>query len=163
MVVCIAIGNALRGDDGVGNYALRLITPAPSDRVQRIEVCQLTPELACAIALADAVFFLDADPSAAEVVLAPVEPPSGNASPLAHSMSPAELVATAQRLYAFAGKALLCRIPAKQFEYGEELTPQAKAAARSAAKMIAEYASLQGWIQKSQPAESRRESKSEGP
>jgi Ni,Fe-hydrogenase maturation factor len=49
----------------------------------------------------------------------------------------------ARRLYAFAGEALLCHIPAKHFEYGEELTPQAIAAARSAAKMIAEYASLE--------------------
>jgi len=141
MVVCIAIGNALRGDDGVARYAVRLI--ASSDRIHVLEVCQLTPELACVIARGDVVFFLDADPSAAKVVLAPVETPCGNGSPLAHSMSPAELVAMARRLYAFAGEALLCRIPAKQFEYGEELTPQAKAAARSAAKMIAEYASLE--------------------
>jgi len=152
MVVCIAIGNTLRGDDGVAHYALRLIATTPDDRnrvawgprvpadqVRLLEVFQLTPELACIIAPADVVFFLDADSSAAEVVLAPIEMPCGNGSALAHSMSPAELVAIARHLYAFAGEAVLCRIPAKQFEFGEELTPQAKAAAESAAKMVTEY------------------------
>jgi len=142
MVICIAIGNALRGDDGVARYALSLIPS--SDRMRLMEVFQLTPELACEIATADVVFFLDADASAAEVALAPIETHAGNGSPLVHSMSPAELVAVARRLYAFAGQALLCRIPAKQFGFGEELTLEAKAAARSAASMIAEYAAWTG-------------------
>jgi hydrogenase maturation protease len=137
MVVCIAIGNTLREDDGVAHYALQMI--APCDRVRRIQVFQLAPELACEIASADLVCFLDADPSAEKPVLAPIETDGTHASPMAHCMNPSEVVAIAQDLYAFAGKALLCRIPAKQFGYTEELTADSKAAARTAAQMITEY------------------------
>jgi hydrogenase maturation protease len=137
MVVCIAIGNTLREDDGVAHYALRLIEPG--GQVRLLEVFQLTPELACEIASANLVFFLDADPSTTTTVLAPIEIGYAHSSPLAHSMSPADVVALARDLYAFAGKALLCRIPARQFGYGEELTAEAKAAACGAAKMMTEY------------------------
>jgi len=140
MVVCIAIGNSLREDDGVAHHALRLI--APNDNVRLLQVFQLAPELACEIARADLVFFLDADASAETTMLTPIETDGAYGGPMAHSMSPAEVVAIASDLYAFAGKALLCRIPAKQFGFGEELTAAAKAAARSAAKVIVEYVAL---------------------
>lgn len=155
MVVCIAIGNTLREDDGVAHHALQLIASTPADencvarvprgsgdQVRLMQVFQLAPELACEIASADLVFFLDADPSAEQTALTPIETDGARGSPMAHSMSPAEVVAIARDLYAFAGKALLCRIPAKQFGYGEELTAEAKAAARAAAKTITEYVAL---------------------
>jgi Ni,Fe-hydrogenase maturation factor len=72
----------------------------------------------------------------------PIETDGAHSGPIAHSMSPQEVVTIARDLYAFAGKALLCRIPAKQFGYTEELTADSKAAARSAAQMITEYVAL---------------------
>jgi Ni,Fe-hydrogenase maturation factor len=75
-------------------------------------------------------------------VLAPIETNSAHGSPMAHSMSPAEGVAIARDLYAFAGKAFLCRIPAKQFGYGEQLAAESKAAAWTAAQMISDYVAL---------------------
>ena len=140
MIVCIAIGNTLREDDGVAHRALRLITPG--DQVRLLEVFQLTPELACEIASADLVFFLDADASAENTVLTPIETDGAHGSPIAHSVSPAEVVAIARDLYAFAGKAVLCRIPAKQFGFGEALTTEAEAAARAAALLVTEYVAL---------------------
>jgi hydrogenase maturation protease len=140
MVVCIAIGNTLREDDGVAQRALRLIDPG--DQVRLLEVFQLAPELACEIASADLVFFLDADPSAENTVITPIESDGAHGSPIAHSISPVEVVAIARDLYAFAGKALLCRIPAKRFGFGEELTAAAEAAARVAAQMVTEYIAL---------------------
>ena len=155
MVVCIAIGNTLREDDGVAGHALRLIASTstgenradpepgpPGDQVRLLEVFQLLPELACEIASADLVFFLDADACAENTFLTLIETDSAHGSPLAHSMSPAEVVAMSRDLYAFAGKALLCHIPAKRFGFGEALTTEAEKAARSAAQMIVEYAAL---------------------
>ena len=137
MVVCIAIGNTLREDDGVAHHALRLI--APGDKVRLMQVFQLAPEVACEIASAELVFFLDADASVEQVAIMPIEPDGAHGSPMAHSMTPAEVVAIARDLYGFAGKALLCRIPAKQFGFGEALTTEAEAAARGAAQMITDY------------------------
>jgi hydrogenase maturation protease len=138
VVVCVAMGNSLRGDDGVAQRALQLI--APGGYVRLRQVCQLTPELAAEIAItgADTVFFLDADPSSTETTLEPVETRSTRGTPLAHSMSPAEVLELTRRLYGFAGEAFLCRIPAKYFEHGERLSPQAEAGAHAAAKMIQE-------------------------
>lgn len=138
MVVCVAIGNSLRGDDGVAQRVLQLI--APGGHVRLRQVCQLTPELAAEIAIAgaDTVFFLDADPSSTETTLETVEPRSTRGTPLAHSMSPGEVLELTRRLYGFVGKAFLCRIPAKYFELGEGLSPQAEAVAHAAAKMIQE-------------------------
>lgn len=140
MVVCIAIGNPLREDDGVARHALRLIEPG--DQIYLFEVLQLLPELASEIASADLVFFLDADASAENTVLTPIETDSAHGSPLAHSMSPAELVAMSRDLFAFAGKALLCHIPAKHFGFGEAVSNEAETAARSAAQMVTEYLAL---------------------
>jgi hydrogenase maturation protease len=132
------MGNSLRGDDGVAQRALQLIAPGGHARLRR--VCQLTPELAAEIAIAgaDTVFFLDADPSSTETTLEPVELRSTRGTPLAHSMSPAEVLELTRRLYGFAGEAFLCRIPAKYFGQGEGLSPQAEAGAHAAAKMMQE-------------------------
>jgi hydrogenase maturation protease len=135
MILCMAIGNTLRGDDAVAHRTLSLLTP--NDQVRSLDVLQLTPELASEIAAADVVVFLDADPSAVKATLIPIEPHRGS-TPIAHSMGPAEVVAIARRLYAFAGEAFLCRIPAMHLAHGEGLTPQAETAAQSAAKLIEE-------------------------
>jgi hydrogenase maturation protease len=65
LVLCIAIGNPLRGDDGVAHHVLELLPQYEQMRV--LEVIQLMPELASEITGADAVIFLDADASVTEV------------------------------------------------------------------------------------------------
>lgn len=134
MVICIAIGNLLRGDDGVAHRALQLI--APSEHVQLREVFQLTPELASDIANAEAVIFLDADPASVAATLQEMEALPVARSPLAHKISPAEVLELARRLYGFAGQAFLCRIPAADFGHGQKLSAQAEAGAHAAARMI---------------------------
>jgi Ni,Fe-hydrogenase maturation factor len=98
-------------------------------------VLQLTPELACEIAGAPVVVFVDADPHAAEPRIEPVMPYGGSGTPLGHTMSAAEVVGLAQRLYGFRGAAYLCRVPAAGFE-GEGLSPHAEAGARGAAELL---------------------------
>jgi len=140
LVLCIAIGNPLRGDDGVARRASALL---PQDeQIRVLEVIQLTPELASEIARTDAVIFLDADPSITEVAFEPVESYPTHSTTLTHSIRPSEVLETARRLYGFAGEALLCRIPAWQFETGEGLTRQAEKAACSAAGLVGEHISL---------------------
>jgi len=136
LVLCIAIGNPLRGDDGVARRALQLLPS--TEQIRLLEVIQLTPELAAA----DAVIFLDSDSSIAEVTSEAVREYPTRSMSISHFMNPFELLEMARRLYSFAGEALLCRIPARQFEPGERLTRRAEDAARSAVKLVKELPSL---------------------
>jgi len=134
LILCIAIGNHLLGDDGVAHRALELFGAAEQVRV--LSVIQLMPELAAEIAASDAVVFLDADCSIANVSFGVLDDSSSGGTPLTHFLGPSELLAMARGLYSFAGEAFLCRIPATQFEPGERLTPQAEESARSAAELL---------------------------
>jgi len=125
----IAIGNPLRRDDGVA-HAVRL-----PPGVERRDVLQLTPELAEEIAPYDAVVFIDADASAGELRIEPVNSlPS--ASPLTHVSKPAEIVALARALFGFSGGAYACRIPASEFSIGRGLSPGAKGFASQVGREI---------------------------
>lgn len=147
MVLCIAIGNPLRGDDGVARRALRLLPRA--EQMRTLEVVQLTPELASEIAAADAVIFFDADSTIAKVMFEAVRDCSSRSVPLTHSMHPSELLEIARRLYSFAGEAFLCRIPAWHFEPSEGLSSEAEDAAYSVAKLVEEHLFL--WMAQHQP------------
>lgn len=147
MVLCIAIGNPLRGDDGVALRALRLLPQA--EQMRTLEVVQLTPDLASEIAAADAVIFFDADSTIARVIFEAVRDCSARNVPLTHSMHPSELLEIARLLYSFAGESFLCRIPARQFEPSEGLSSEAEDAACSAAKLVEEHLFL--WMAQHQP------------
>jgi len=136
VVLCIAIGNPLRGDDGVALRALLLISPQPGLRL--IETHQLLPELAADIAAADTVCFLDADPNCSEVTIVAIEPEPARAMTLAHHLSIADMLTLAIRLYGFSGQAFQCHIPAKQLQHGSKLSLSAEKAACQAAKIINE-------------------------
>lgn len=128
--LAIAIGNVLRGDDGVAHAALELM--------EQIDCCscfQLTPEHAAEIAGYDAVVFVDADAEAGQTIVEPLRerqlPPQ-----MTHIWSPAEIVALARALFRFTGRAFVCRIPAEDFSASERLSPRAAAQAREAARQL---------------------------
>ena len=110
--LAIAIGNPLRGDDGVAH---QVHIPG----FERQDVLQLTPELAEEIASFELVVFLDASMTATKLHLEPVGPSAG--SPLTHFCSPGEIVALARGLFGFAGRAYLCHIPASDFSSDEHI------------------------------------------
>jgi hydrogenase maturation protease len=134
-MVCIAIGNPLRGDDGVAHRVLELL--GPRDGVLHRSVHQLTPDLALEISIARKVIFIDADPLCACPRVDPLPPNEfRRPSPLAHTMTAAEVVSLAHHLYGFAGAAFLCRVPAANFDGGEKLTLMAESGARSTAESL---------------------------
>ena len=123
-VLCIAIGNSLRGDDGVAHrVAARM---EPRDEVVTCGVFQLTPETAPEVARAETVVFLDADIDAREPAIEAVNACDVRGTPLAHSMTPREIVWLAKRLYGFAGQVKLNRLPVESFD-GEGLSEAAEA------------------------------------
>jgi hydrogenase maturation protease len=135
-VLCIAVGNPWRGDDGAAHRVLELIAPAPG--LTRYGVLQLTPELAAEVARVEAVLFIDADVSAEEPSVERLAFGQVRGTPLAHSMTAAEVVYLAERLYGFAGIAFTCRVPAARFD-GTELSPEAEAGAVAVAAMVRNF------------------------
>lgn len=131
----IAIGNTLRGDDGVSHYILDRLEPRAGEIA--IGVFQLTPEIAPEVARAETVIFIDADVDAIEPSIDPIATNAIRGTPLAHSLTPAEIVCLAERLYGFAGQAYLCRVPVASFD-GEQLSPVAEAAAEGALALLRE-------------------------
>jgi hydrogenase maturation protease len=141
----VAMGNPLRGDDGVGWLIADAVERAGAPAGARVVRCrQLLPELAVAVASASAVVLVDAavdvPPGAVRVTpVAPVAAPE--VSP--HDLSPGALLALARVLAGAAPPAWLVAVGGARFSYGEGLSapvraavPAAAAAARS--RMIAE-------------------------
>ena len=127
----IAIGNPLRGDDGVAAVLLEELAEelggwsTPAAELQAVH--QLTPELALALAQASRVLFLDACVSSrtTEPWIEPLGPAQSslNAPGLAtslstHSLEPPALQAMACTLYEWKGEASLLRVPAFAFPHG---------------------------------------------
>ncbi len=127
----IAIGNHLRGDDGVAHHVADLL-----HGVTPLRVHQLTPEIAAELQNTDTVIFLDADPDAEAPSLERIEGPAGTTGPLSHSMTPGTVVAIASRLCGFHGKAWLCRLPARDFSASTELSSEAVAHLNHAAQLV---------------------------
>lgn len=131
----IAIGNSLRRDDGVAHRVLALVGPL-ADVLTR-DVMQLMPELAMEFALAEKVFFIDADTTVGKPHVEAI-PASVRSQSLAHSLLPEAVVALSRKLYGFHGQAYLCRVPGADFSMGETLTETAEENAVGAARLLRE-------------------------
>jgi Ni,Fe-hydrogenase maturation factor len=129
----IAAGNPLRHDDGAAHCTLELLARLPDTEAR--SVLQFTPELAQEIAPFESVVFIDADVRATAVTLDPVE--TEPVTPvLSHASSPAEIVALSRSLFNFAGRAFLCRIPARDVSAGEGLSRRTARFAAQAARLV---------------------------
>lgn len=129
----IAIGNALRHDDGVAQHVLEALDGRTD--IDKESVQQLTPEMADQIRSYATVVFVDAHANAkypmvqlVNKVFAPM--------PLTHVASPAELVAVARALFGFSGHAYVCRVPASDFSEGEGLSGRSRGFVGQAAREI---------------------------
>jgi Ni,Fe-hydrogenase maturation factor len=98
---------------------------------------QLTPELSIEIARARNVIFIDADVNGGAPHIEPIVQRELRGSPLAHAMTPAEVVCLAARLFGFDGAAFVCHVPGIDFDPGEGLSAEAEANAHRATHIIA--------------------------
>ena len=133
MTLCIAVGNPLRGDDGVGRRVLDLLE---SRAALFLRVQQLTPELSEEIARAQNVIIIDADVTPGTPRIERIAPQQVRGSPLTHAMTPAEVVGLAVHLFGFDGEAFLCHVPGITFDPGEGLSTEAEANAHRAAELV---------------------------
>ena len=117
----IAIGNPLRGDDGVGPAVGALLE---RDGLRVLTVQELGPELAEEIAAARAVVFVDARAGGTpgEVTVERLQPAaSGGAS--SHALTPEILLAVAERLHGAPPPSALVAVAGRDFELQERLSP----------------------------------------
>jgi len=127
MFLVIGYGNELRRDDGVGPRVARTVAEWGVPGVCALAVHQLTPELADDIARAEEVMFVDAavDGDTGKMSVQPVRAALSN-TPMNHVSSPPTLLALAEVLYDRRPIAWLLTVPARDFSFGEDLSPEAE-------------------------------------
>jgi hydrogenase maturation protease len=137
----IGYGNALRGDDGAGYIAAELLRERiHNPQVEVLSVQQLTPELMEPVSRVRQVVFIDAAVMgrAGSYQRVPLRPAPA-CSRFTHHATPESLLAGAQSLYGHTPEAMLCTIPGRFFELGQELTPSVR---RAVEALIEELATI---------------------
>jgi len=115
----VGFGHPLRHDDAVGLWVASRLEGTEGLEVISGQI--LTPELIPRVAEAELVLFVDARPGTGPVRWEPVR--AGRLPGLDHALSPAGLLAWAQRLFGRAPRAWLVTVPARDFSFGEGLSP----------------------------------------
>lgn len=133
----IGFGSDLRSDDAIGPAVARAVGELGLPRVRSLDVTQLTPELAEAIAGAAAVVFVDAtiDAVPGGVLSAPVAAAALD-EPIGHLGNPRSLLALAEALFHRAAPAWLVRIGVGNLELGDRLSPVVEAAVPAAVEVV---------------------------
>jgi len=121
----IGYGNTLRGDDGAGVAAARRLADRLGDAVDVLTAHQLLPELACEIADAAAVVFIDASVALppGRVAVTPLAATTIDPGPTAHHLTPAALLAMAGCLFGRQPRAHAVAVGVAALDYGERLSP----------------------------------------
>jgi hydrogenase maturation protease len=139
-ILVLGYGNPLRGDDGLGWHAARLLEAHPWDPATTVQVhaChQLTPELAALLAAFDLAIFIDARQPAAPPTAVPhpapvqcvrLEAAEPAAWRLSHHLTPAALLRCARELYGACPAAVVLAVVGADFGYRETLSPGVQAA-----------------------------------
>jgi hydrogenase maturation protease len=124
-VLVIGYGNPLRGDDGLGMHAARLLADDPRLLGARvIERHQLTPELAADFSEAALVVLVDANvvDEAGAVSVRRLEAATGSGPGSSHHTDPADLAALARELWGASPAVFLVSVGAASLEMGETLS-----------------------------------------
>ncbi len=150
MLLVLAYGNPLRGDDAVGWWIAEGLRDHPDTEV--VCVHQLVPELAARIGGAGGVLFVDAAVGAAAgevTVRTLVADPQGSA--FGHVLPPSNLLYLARTLAGWAPEARLLTVSGREFGFSTSLSagvfealPGAVRKARAILETLARAASVVG-------------------
>jgi hydrogenase maturation protease len=126
-IVIIGYGNAMRGDDAIGHKIAQRIAQWDLPDVRVIATPRLTAELSEALSRAHLAIFVHAAPPARgeQVQLRELEPcPSRVTS--AHLEDPCALLSITQATYGRYPYAWWMTVPAVNFDFGQNLSPEAE-------------------------------------
>jgi hydrogenase maturation protease len=121
-LLVIGYGNTLRSDDGVGPKVADAVAALALPGVRALAFPLLTPELADPVSQARVVIFVDAAVDAPREVQMRKLAPADTSQIMAHSASPATLLALARDVFGHAPEAWLLTIPAESIGIGEGLS-----------------------------------------
>ena len=126
-IVIIGYGDAMRGDDAVGHKIAQKVSQWNLPQVRVIATPRLTPELSEALSRAHlAVFIHAAPPSRGEdVQLRELEPCASRVT-VAHIEDPCALLSITQATYGRYPYAWWMTVPAVNFDFGQNLSPEAE-------------------------------------
>jgi len=125
-LLVIGYGNTLRSDDGVGPKVADTVAALALPGVRALTLPLLTPELADPVSQARVVIFVDATVDAPREVQLRELAPADTSQIMAHSASPATLLALARDVFGHAPEAWLLTIPVENIDIGEELSAFAR-------------------------------------
>lgn len=133
----VGYGSTLRGDDAAGVRVAEAFARLDLPGVRAVPVHQLMPEMAEELSHVERAVFVDAAREVPDVtvdLLIPddVAPPGV----MAHHITPSSLLRMAGLLYNHAPPAWMIRIPAKDFESHDAMTPETQAAVRIAIERV---------------------------
>lgn len=123
-MMVVGYGNTLRRDDGLG---VRVAEAFAELRLPGVEVVirhQLVPELAETVAKASCVVFVDASSCGGDKPELVRMKPSNSNGVFAHASDPASILALAAQLYNGHPEAWSLNMPAHDFGFGEEISPE---------------------------------------
>jgi hydrogenase maturation protease len=140
-LLVIGYGNTLRSDDGVGPKVADAIAVLALPGVHALNCPLLTPELADPVSQARVAVFVDAAVDAPREVQLRKLAPADTSQIMAHSASPATLLALARDVFGHAPEAWLLTIPAENIGIGEELSAFTRRGLDTAVERIKRLAS----------------------
>jgi hydrogenase maturation protease len=142
VTVVIGVGNELRGDDGVGVAAVRLLEGAVSGDV-RLETCEGEPVAlletwaGCERAIVVDAMQSGAEPGTIRRIAAHEEPlPPELHRPSTHLLGVAEAIELARALGRLPAELVVYAVEGERFAAGESLSPSAVTAAAEVAAAI---------------------------
>jgi len=140
-VLVLALGNSLRGDDGLAWHAARRLETSAAGKSLEVVACrQLTPELAELVAEAQRVIFVDAAVNVppGEVRWEAVHAGTGGRGGFSHQLKPAALLGYTKSLFGAHPEAFQVSVGGKSFDYWEGLSPEAQARLPELVRVIEE-------------------------
>jgi hydrogenase maturation protease len=129
-VLVLALGNPLRGDDGVGWLAAQHLDALADGKALEVVTChQLTPELVGLVAGAQRVIFVDAavDTQPGEVRWAAIQADTSPGGAFSHYLTPPLLLGYTESLLGKYPQAFQVSIGGASFDYSESLSPEVQA------------------------------------
>jgi len=128
-IIVIGVGNPLRGDDGVGWYAVdRLMELFKSSEIEFIKCRELLPEISETISQRKFVIFIDVavDTESGIVAEKKVAPAKNFSSLETHQLDPAGILAFSKALYGNVPKAMMLTVRGESFVYHEGLSKEVR-------------------------------------
>jgi len=137
MRLIVGTGNPTRRDDGAGLEVVHRLSDLPIPQTECRGEQQLDTTLLEDLAQVELLLVVDADPKGRRVVLEKVTETLGSSS--THGLSPGALRGMCQALYGRSPEIWVCRLPARDFGFGEGFTEETQQAVGEAVERIQSF------------------------